>query len=83
MVDPASRAVLTSEAAPRPRPVEDLAAAARALREEEARREELFQRSLDAHRNNREILSRKFDELLKRAKDDDPTKPPPKPLGLE
>jgi hypothetical protein len=30
-----------------------------------------------------EIRARKFDELFKKAKEDDPTKPPPKPLGLD
>jgi hypothetical protein len=29
------------------------------------------------------VLDRKFEELLKKAKADDPTVPPVKPLGLE
>jgi hypothetical protein len=82
-VDPATKAVITFEEPPRPRTVEDIEAAARALRGESARREELFQKSVEAHRSSADILSRKFDELLKKAKADDPTKPPPKPLGLD
>ncbi len=82
-VDPATKAVITFEEPARPRTVDDIGAAARALQGEAARREELFQKSVEAHKGSAEVLSRKFDELLKKAKSDDPTKPPPKPLGLD
>lgn len=82
-IDPATKAVITFEEPPRPRTVDDLEAAAKALRGESARREELFQKSVEAHKSSADVLSRKFDELLKKAKADDPSKPPPKPLGLD
>lgn len=82
-VDPATKTVITFEEPPRQRTVEDLEAAAKALRGESARREELFQKSVEAHKSSADVLSRKFDELLKKAKSDDPSKPPPKPLGLD
>lgn len=82
-IDPATKAVITFEEPPRQRTVEDLETAAKALRGESARREELFQKSVEANRNSADVLSRKFDELLKKAQSDDPSRPPPKPLGLD
>jgi hypothetical protein len=82
-IDPNTKAVITFEEPPRQRTVEDIEAAARALKGESARREELFQKSVEANKSSADVLSRKFDELLKKAKSDDPTKPPPKPLGLD
>lgn len=82
-VDPATKAVITFTQPVQKRSVDDLEVAARALKGEEARREALFQKSVEAHRNNADVLSKKFDELFKKAVEDDPTKPPPKPLGLE
>ncbi len=82
-VDPVTQAVISHEEPPRPRTVEDLEIAAKALRGEAARREELFQRSVQAHKSSADVLAKKFDELLKKAQSDDPDKPPPKPLGLD
>lgn len=82
-VDADTKTVITFTEPPQKRTVEDLNAAAQALKGEEARREALFQKSVEAHKNNADVLSKKFDELFKKAKEDDPSKPPPKPLGLE
>jgi hypothetical protein len=82
-IDPATKAVITFSQPEKPRSIDDIEAAARALKGEAARREELFQKSVEAHRNSADVLSKKFDELFKKAKEDDPTKPPPKPLGLD
>ena len=82
-VDPATHTVITFTEPLQKRTVEDLQSAAQALKGEEARREALFQKSVEAHRNSADVLSKKFDELFKKAKEDDPSKPPPKPLGLE
>lgn len=82
-IDPATKAVITFEEAIRPKAISDFEAAAKALHGEGARREELFQKSVEAHKSSADVLSKKFDELLKKAKSDDPAKPPPKPLGLD
>ncbi len=82
-IDPETQSVITFEEHSKPRAISDIEAAAKALKGEGARREELFQRSVEAHRNSADVLSKKFDELLKKAQSDDPDKPPPKPLGLD
>lgn len=83
VIDPKLGVVLRHEEPVRKPAVEDFAAAARALKGQAAQREEAFQKSFEQQKHQSEILSRKFDELFKKAKEDDPTKPPPKPLGLD
>ena len=83
VIDPKFETVIRHEEPPRKLAIDDLAAAAQALKGESAKRDKLFEKSFEQHRNAEEIRARKFDELFKKAKEDDPTKPPPKPLGLE
>ena len=82
-VDPQVRAVLEFQEKPRPKTIEDIAAGVEKLKGAEKAREEAFQKSVDAMKSSKSILDRKFEELLKKAKADDPSAPPPKPLGLE
>lgn len=60
--------VLSHEEAEKPKPIEDLAAAVARMKGESGRREESFQKSFEAHKNQGQVLNRKFDELLKQAK---------------
>src|SRR5687768_7801348 len=79
-VDPELRAVISHKAAEKPRHAmfeEDLSSSVSRLKGEAARREEIFQKSVVDNKNQQELLSRKFDELLKQAKSD-PDSPPPK-----
>jgi hypothetical protein len=68
-VDPALRAVISHEEPVKPAPIEDLAAAVAKLKGEAGRREEAFRKSFAAEKNQGQVLNRKFDELLKQAKD--------------
>jgi hypothetical protein len=54
----------------------DISNAANILANEEQRREDKFRQSWDAERNKEDVLSRKFDEALKKAKE----KPAEKPI---
>lgn len=77
VIDPATRSVLHSAPALAPPPITDLAAEVSRLRTAGAEREQAFQRSLEAERTREERMDRKFDELLRRAKeapDDRPVK---------
>jgi hypothetical protein len=76
-IDPVLQAVISHKEHERPRPIEDIAAAVQKLKGEEARREEVFQKSFDAHKGHQKVLERKFDELFKQAKEN-PDEPPPK-----
>ena len=47
------------------------------MRGEAGRREDAFKKSLENHKNQTDILSKKFDEMLRLAKEN-PDAPPPK-----
>lgn len=49
--------------------IEDLAAEVAKLKSAPGRREEAFQKSFAAEKNQGQLLNRKFDELLKQAKE--------------
>jgi predicted nucleotide-binding protein (sugar kinase/HSP70/actin superfamily) len=82
-IDSEVRAVISHKEKPAPKTLEDISAGVARLKGAQAQREEAFQKSFEAMKSSKDVLSRKFDELLKQAKEDDPSKPPPKPLGLE
>jgi len=82
-VDPATGAVITHKEKERPKPVEDLAAAVAKIKADEAARGAKFQAQVDRERASKEILSKKFDELLKQAKDDPNKGKPFKPFDLD
>lgn len=82
-VDPVSRAVLRHTSAPRKKTFEDLGAAARAAKEQEARRDSLFAQSLQAEKNRDNLLDRKFAEALKKAKESPDTGRPLRDFDLE
>src|SRR5580698_8517040 len=68
-IDAEIRAVI-SHAEPVKKPViEDLAAEVAKLKGAPGRREDAFQRSFAAEKNQGQVLNRKFDELLKQAKE--------------
>jgi hypothetical protein len=82
-VDPATGAVITHKEKERPKPVEDLQAAVARIKADEAARGEKFQQQMERERQSKDVLNRKFDELLKQAKQDPDKGPPRKPLGFD
>jgi hypothetical protein len=75
-VDPDLAAVLAHELPPKSAPDVDISDAARILAEQAQRREDKFRESWNAEKNKEDVLNRKFEEALKKAKD----KPAEKPL---
>ncbi|MFN0107036.1 MAG: hypothetical protein ACKV2U_33690 [Bryobacteraceae bacterium] len=69
VIDGKTRSVLHHTPAESAAPITDLAAEVSRLRRAPAEREEAFQRSLAAERTREERMDRKFDELLRRAKE--------------
>ena len=61
--------VLSHEEAQKKPIIEDLAAEVQKLKGAAGRREEQFQKSFAAEKNQGQVLNRKFDELLKQAKE--------------
>ena len=76
-IDPELKAVIRHQEHKKPPPIEDIGAAVQKLKGEEARRGEAFQKSFEEHKGHQKVLERKFDELLKQAKEN-PDAPPPK-----
>ena len=82
-IDPELQAVISYEAAEKKREVEDIAAAVQRLKGEEARRAEVFEKQFSEHKSHQQVLSRKFDELLKQAKDNPDAPRPKRPFDLD
>jgi hypothetical protein len=74
-VDVDSGLVVSHTPAPRKRMFEDLETAAKAMREQDERKESIFRQSVDAEKNKAELLEKKFAEALRKAKDAPEGKP--------
>jgi hypothetical protein len=74
-VDPGFRTVLSHEPPPEERTVKDLGQALKGLEAEAAQRQAKFEESMKAQKTKRDLLDRKFQDALKRAKDEPITKP--------
>jgi hypothetical protein len=68
-IDPDTRAILSHTPAPRKRTFEDFEGAARAMREQEERKESIFRQSVDAEKNKQQLLDKRFEEALRKAKE--------------
>ena len=82
-IDPALKAVISYEEHQRPKSIENIEAAVQKLKGEEARRAEAFQKSFDDHKSHHKVLERKFDELLKQAKENPDAPAPRKPFDYD
>ena len=63
--------------------IEDLQAAVQQLKGEAARRNDVFEKSFASHLSAEKVRDRKFDELLKQAKEDKSGKPPERLFDLD
>src|SRR5262245_1931836 len=68
-VDAETRAVIGHKSAERPKTFSDLEDAARAMHEQEGRRDSIFRQSVDAEKQRGDLLEKKFQEALRRAKE--------------
>ena len=82
-IDPETRSVLTHTPAPKKRIFEDLGSAARALKDQEARRDSLFAQSVQAEKHRDDLLDKRFAEALKKAKETPLTDRPLRDFDLE
>jgi hypothetical protein len=74
-VDAASGSVVSHTPAPRKRMFEDLETAAKAMREQDERKESIFRQSVEAEKNKEDLFEKKFAEALRKAKDAPEGKP--------
>ncbi len=82
-IDSELQLVLTHTEAEKKPMIEDLQAAVQQLKGEAARREEAFEKSFASHRSGEKVRERKFEELLKQAKEDTSGAPPKRPFDLD
>ena len=82
-IDLETQAVISHKEKEKPLPIEDLNVAVARLKGESARREEVFQKSLQEQKTHHEVLEKKFDELFKQAKESPDLKPPMKDIDLD
>ncbi|MGB6974312.1 MAG: hypothetical protein WBD67_06485 [Terracidiphilus sp.] len=68
-IDAETGLLVSHVSAPRKRMFEDLETAAKAMREQDERKESIFRQSVDAERNKEDLLEKKFAEALRKAKD--------------
>ena len=60
-IDPVTRAIISHKSAPKKKMFEDFGEAAKALREADARRDSIFQQSVEAQKNKEDVLAKKGD----------------------
>ena len=68
-IDPEARAIISHTPAPRKRTFEDFETAARAMREQEDRKESIFRQSMEAEKNKQQLFDKKFEEAIRKAKE--------------
>jgi hypothetical protein len=82
-IDPVTRQIIAHTSAPRKKTFEDLEAAARALKDSDARRESIFAQSVEAQKNKDDLMAKRFAEAVKKAKESPLTGKPLRDFDLE
>ena len=82
-IDVVTKAVISHVAPVKPKTFNDMEAAARAMREQDSRRDSIFQQSIDAQKHASELLEKKFQEALKKAKETPDTGKPIRDFDLD
>ena len=76
-IDPTTSAVIRHKEHVKPPSFADMEAAVQRFKGEADRRDDAFKKSVEQHKTHHDVLSKKFDEMLKIAKEN-PDEPPPK-----
>jgi ribulose kinase len=82
-VDPETQAVIAHTAAAKPKMFEDIEAAAKAMKEQDSRRDSIFRQSVEAQKHASDLLEKKFQEAVKKAKESPDTGKPIRDWDLE
>ena len=82
-VDTATQAVIAHTPAVKPKTFSDMEAAAKAMREQDIRRESIFQQSVEAQKHASDLLEKKFQEAVKKAKETPDTGKPIRDFDLD
>src|SRR5437016_96382 len=82
-VDSESKAVIAHAAAVKPKMFNDIEEAARAMKEQDNRRESIFRQSVEAQKHASDLLEKKFQEAVKKAKETPDTGKPIRDFDLD
>ena len=82
-VDSATRTVISHTPKPTPKTFNDFEEAARSMKEQETRKESIFRQSVEAEKNKADVLEKKFQEALRRAKETPDTGKPLRDFDLD
>jgi ribulose kinase len=82
-VDPETEAVIAHTAAVKPKMFNDIEEAARAMKEQDNRRDSIFRQSVEAQKNASNLLEKKFQEAVRKAKESPDTGKPIRDFDLD
>jgi uncharacterized Zn finger protein (UPF0148 family) len=82
-VDGENGAVISHLAPVKPKTFNDLDEAARAMKEQDSRRDSIFRQSVEAQKHAADLLEKKFQEALRKAKESPDTGPPIRDFDLD
>jgi len=82
-IDPQNHAVISHTAAVKPKMFSDIEEAARAMKEQDSRRESIFRQSVEAQKHASDVLEKKFQEAIKKAKESPDTGKPIRDFDLD
>ena len=82
-VDAQTKAIISHTAAVKPKMFEDIEAAARAMKEQDSRRDSILRQSVEAQKHASDLLEKKFQEAVKKAKESPDTGKPIRDWDLE
>jgi ribulose kinase len=82
-VDVEIQGVIAHTAAVKPRMFADIEEAARAMKEQDTRRDSIFRQSVEAQKNASSLLEKKFQEAVKKAKESPDTGKPIRDFDLD
>jgi len=82
-IDAADKAVIAYTAPLKPKMFNDIEEAARAMKEQDSRRDSIFRQSVEAQKHASDLLEKKFQEAVKKAKETPDTGRPIRDFDLD
>jgi uncharacterized Zn finger protein (UPF0148 family) len=82
-IDAATRSIIAHTAPVKPKTFNDMEEAARAMKEQDSRRDSIFRQSMEAQKHASELLEKKFQEAVKKAKETPDTGRPIRDFDLD
>ena len=82
-VDPDTEGVISHVAPVKPKMFNDLDDAARAMKEQDSRRDSIFRQSVEAQKHSADLLEKKFQEAVRKAKESPDTGKPIRDFDLD